>query len=295
LRLKEAAVSDAARNPTAVRRELGQRLRALRQGTELTVVQAAEQVGISPSKVTKIELAQLAATRDDVLKMLDAYGETDTEQQALLLSMVREGKRKDWWEGHRALRPKFASYLGLESVATTLQAYDTHLVHGLLQTPDYAHALLRAVRPDLLEHEIDQLVQLRIRRQEILTRADPPLLTLWSVMDEAVLRRQVGGSETMYAQLQQLIQASALPNVTLLVMPDSLGAHPGLDGPLAILQFETGTRPVAYVEGQAGNLYMEKDDDLRRCQQTMNHLLAAAPGPEQSLALIRQVAKEMKP
>jgi transcriptional regulator with XRE-family HTH domain len=292
---KETAVSDSARNPTAVRRELGQRLRALRQGRELTVVQAAERLGISASKVTKVELAQLAATRDDLLKMLDVYEETDPEQQALLLSMVREGNRKDWWEGHRALRPKFASYLGLESVATTLQAYDTHLVHGLLQTPDYARALLRAVRPDLLEHEIDQLVQLRMRRQEILTRADPPPLTLWSVMDEAVLRRQVGGRETMHAQLQRLIAASVQPNVTLLVMPDSLGAHPGLTGPLAILQFETGTRPVVYVEAQAGNLYMEKDDDLRRCQQTMNHILAAAPGPEQSMALIRQVAKEMKP
>jgi transcriptional regulator with XRE-family HTH domain len=291
---KEAVVSDAARNPTAVRRELGQRLRALRQGRELTVAQAAERLGISPSKVTKVELAQLAATRDDLLKMLDVYGETDPEQQTLLLSMVREGNRKDWWEGHRVLHPKFASYLGLESVATAVQAYDTHLVHGLLQTPDYTRALIRAVRPDLLEHEVDQLVQVRLRRQEVLTRADPPL-TLWSVMDEAVLRRQVGGRETMYFQLRRLIQASALPNVTLLVMPDSLGAHPGLDGPLSLLQFETGTRPVAYVEGQAGNLYMEKDDDLRRCQQTMNHILAAAPGPEQSLALIRQVAKEMKP
>jgi transcriptional regulator with XRE-family HTH domain len=288
-------VSDAARNPTAVRRELGQRLRALRQRTELTVAQAADQVGISPSKVTKIELAQLAVTRDDVLKMLAAYGEADPEQQALLLSMVRDGNRKEWWEGHRALRPKFASYLGLESVATTLQAYDTHLVHGLLQTPDYARALIRAVRPDLLEHEIDQLVQLRIRRQEILTREDPPPLTLWSVVDEAVLRRQVGGRQTMHAQLQHLITAAAQPAVNLLVMPDTLGAHPGLNGPMAILQFETGTRPVVYVEAQAGNLYMEKDDDLRRCQQTMNHILAAAPGPEPSLALIRQVAKEMKP
>jgi transcriptional regulator with XRE-family HTH domain len=288
-------VTDTARNPTAVRRELGQRLRALRQARDMTVAQAADQVGISPSKVTKIELAQLTATRDDVLKMLDAYGETDPEQQALLLAMVRDGNRKEWWEGHRALRPKFASYLGLESVATTLQAYDTHLVHGLLQTPDYTRALLRAVRPDLLEHEIDQLVQLRTRRQEILTRADPPPLTLWSVMDEAVLRRQTGGRETMHAQLQQLIAATAQPNVTLLVMPDTLGAHPGLNGPMAILQFETGTRPVVYVEAQAGNLYMEKDDDLRRCQQTMNHILAAAPGPEQSLALIRQLAKEMKP
>lgn len=288
-------MTTATRNPTAVRRELGQRLRALRAGRDLTVAEAADLVGISPSKVTKIELAQLAAGRDDVLKMLDAYGETDPEQQALLLSMAREGNRKEWWEGRRVLHPKFGSYLGLESVASAVQAYDTHLVHGLLQTPDYTRALFRAGRPDLLEHEIDQLVQFRLRRQQVLTRDDPPPLTLWAIMDEAVLRRQVGGRETMHAQLQRLIAASEQPNVTLLVMPDSLGAHPGVDGPMGILQFETGTRPVVYVESQAGNLYMEKDDDLRRCQQTMNHILAAAPGPDQSLALIRQVAKEIKP
>jgi len=288
-------MSEAPRSPTAVRRELGQRLRAMRTGADMTVAEAAEQVGISTSKLTKIELAQLSATRDDVLKLLDTYGESGPDQQALLLTMVREGNRKEWWEGRRTLHPKFGSYLGLESVATALQAYDTHLVHGLLQTPDYARAMLRAARPELLEHEIDQLVQFRLRRQQVLTRADPPPLTLWSVMDEAVLRRRVGGRETMHAQLQRLITASERPNVTLLVMPDELGAHPGLDGPMSILQFETGTRPVVYVEGQAGNLYMEKDDDLRRCQQTMNHILAAAPGPDQSLALIRQIAKEMKP
>jgi transcriptional regulator with XRE-family HTH domain len=288
-------MSEAPRSPTAVRRELGQRLRAMRTGADMTVAEAAERVGISTSKLTKIELAQLSATRDDVLKLLDTYGEAGPDQQALLLTMVRDGNRKEWWEGRRTLHPKFGSYLGLESVATTLQTYHTHLVHGLLQTPDYARAMLRAARPELLEHEIDQLVQFRLRRQQVLTRADPPPLTLWSVMDEAVLRRQVGGRETMHAQLQRLITASQRPNVTLLVMPDELGAHPGLDGPMSILQFETGTRPVVYVEGQAGNLYMEKDDDLRRCQQTMNHILAAAPGPDQSLALIRQIAKEIKP
>jgi transcriptional regulator with XRE-family HTH domain len=288
-------MSEAPRSPTAVRRELGQRLRAMRTGADMTVAEAAERVGISTSKLTKIELAQLSATRDDVLKLLDTYGEAGPDQQALLLTMVREGNRKEWWEGRRTLHPKFGSYLGLESVATALQAYDTHLVHGLLQTPDYARAMLRAARPELLEHEIDQLVQFRLRRQQVLTRDDPPPLTLWSVMDEAVLRRRVGGRETMHAQLQRLITTNQRPNVTLLVMPDELGAHPGLDGPMSILQFETGTRPVVYVEGQAGNLYMEKDDDLRRCQQTMNHILAAAPGPEQSLALIRQIAKEIKP
>jgi transcriptional regulator with XRE-family HTH domain len=277
-----------------VRRELGQRLRGLRLGRDLTVAEAARRAGFSQSRLTKIELGQ-GAKRDDVLTLLDLYEETDPQQQAALLAMVRAGSSKEWWEGRRALPPKFGSYLGLEAVATTLQAYDTTLVHGLLQTPDYTRALYRAGRPELLAHEIDQLVELRTRRQQILTRTDPPAPTLWAVMDEAVLRRHVGGRETMHAQLQQLIEHSKLPNVTLLVMPDDVGAHAGVDGPFAILQFETGTRPVVYVESQAGNLYLEKDDDLRRCQQTMNHILAAAPGPERSLALIRQVAKEMKP
>jgi len=288
-------VTEAVRSPTAVRRELGQRLRGLRTDKGMTVAEAAAQVGFSQSKLTKIELAQAVATRDEVLKMLDVYDETDTGQQAVLMAMVRAGARKEWWESRHALPPKFGSYLGLESIASALQAYETTLVLGLLQTSDYARALLRAERPELLPHEIDRLVDLRMRRQEILTRGDPPPLTLWAVMDEAVLRRQIGGRETMHAQLLRLIERSELPNVTLLVMPDDLGAHAGLDGPFAMFQFEASARPVVYVEGQAGNLYLEKDDDLRRCQQTMNHLLAAAPGPERSLALIQQVAKEMKP
>jgi len=290
-------MSETARTPTATRRALGQRLRALREDRDLTQAQVADLVGISTSKLAKIERAQLKAGQKDVLALLDAYGETDPGQQALLLSMVRDGNREEWWEGHRhgKLLPDFGSYLGLEAIATTAQAYSTHLVLGLLQTSGYARAVIRATRPDLLEHEVDQVVQSRIRRQQVLTRTDPAPLTLWWIMDEAVLRRQVGGRETMHAQLQRLIKASELPNVTIQVMPDGSGAHPGLDGPLSMLQFETGTPPVAYVEGQGGNLYMEKDDDLRRCQQTMSHVIAAAPGPEQSLALIRQAAKEMKP
>jgi transcriptional regulator with XRE-family HTH domain len=287
--------ASGAGSPTAVRRELGQRLRGLRTEKDMTVAQASSRAGFSQSRLTKIELGQAAAKRDDVLTLLDIYEETDPQQQASLLAMVRAGASKEWWEGRHVLPPKFGNYLGLESVAAALQAYDTTLVHGLLQTPDYARALYCATLPELLPHEIDRLVELRMRRQQILTRTGPPPPTLWSVMDEAVLRRQVGGRETMHAQLERLIERSALSNITLLVMPNDLGAHAGLDGSFAILQFETGTRPVVYVEAQAGNLYLEKDDGLRRCQQIMNHILAAAPGPERSLALIRQVAKEMKP
>jgi transcriptional regulator with XRE-family HTH domain len=291
---KEPSVSDKGRGPTAVRRALGQRLREMRLGRELTVAEAADAAGMGQSTLTKIELAQMAASRANVEKLLDFY-EVEADERDVLLGMLKDGNRKEWWESVHALRPKFGNYLSLESVATAVQAYDTHLVHGLLQTPDYARAVIGAGRPDLLPHEVDQLVATRMRRQAVLTRTDQPPLTLWSIMDEAVLRRQMGGRETMFAQLQRLIKASELPNVNLLVIPDDMGAHAGLDGPLAILQFETSTRPVVYVECQAGNLYMEKDDDLRRCQQRMNHILAAAPGTEQSLKLVKQIAKEMKP
>ena len=287
-------MSDTVRSPTAVRRALGQRLRELRLDRDLTVAEVAGAADIGQSTVTKIELAQMVPSRPNVEKLLSFYG-IDGDERDLLLAMHRDGNRKEWWESVHALRPKFGNYLSLESAATAVQAYDTHLVHGLLQTPDYARAVIRASRQELLPHEVDQLVATRMRRQAVLTRTDQPPLELWSIMDEAVLRREMGGRETMRAQLERLIEASELPSVNLLVMPGSLGAHAGLDGPLAILQFETGTRPVVYVECQAGNLYMEKDDDLRRCQQRMNHILAAAPGTEQSLALIRQIAKEMTP
>lgn len=286
-------MSDSVRSPTAVRRELGQRLRGLRLERDLTVTEVAEGIGCSASKVTKIELAQLVAAREDVLKLLDLYGQTDAGQREVLLALVRQGNRKEWWEGHRDLPPKFGNYLGLESVCSTLHAYDTHVVHGLLQTPDYARALFTAGLPERLPHEIDHLVALRIRRQEILTRTDPEALTLWSLLDEAVLRRPIGGHEVMRAQIEYLIEKMELPNVNVLLLPNELGAHAGLVGPFAMLQFEADARPVIYVEGQAGNLYLEKDADLRRCRQTLNHLLAAAPQPKDSMTQMRRIAEEM--
>lgn len=283
--------------PTAMRRALGQSLRRLRQEAGLTLSQAAERSKFSQPKITKIELAQMTASAEDVDRLLAVYGGVTQETREELHAMVRGGRRREWWEGHTALRlpPKLGNYLGLESVATTLRAYDPSLVHGLLQTADYARAVIRGGRPELLDYHVEQLIEARARRQEVLTREDPPPLMLWSVMDEAVLRRQVGGQETMHAQIQHLIAMSAMPNVTLQVMPDSLGAHAGMAGRLTILQFEASARPVVYVDGQAGNLYMERDEDLQRCQQAMNHILAMAPGPEQSLALLRQAAKAMKP
>jgi transcriptional regulator with XRE-family HTH domain len=275
-------MSDGTSNPI---RYFGQHVRRARLAAGWTLAEFGQRIGYDPGQISRIENGKRPPT-ELFAQMCDrAFPD-------------RAGWFSEFYAESRtwiATPPWFRSWVEHEQQAATLRIWQLGVLSGLLQTADYARALLRAGRPELLPHEIDRLVELRMRRQEILTRADPPPLTLWSVMDEAVLRRPIGGRETMHAQLLQLIECSALPNVTLLVMPDALGAHAGLDGPFAIFQFETSTRPVVYVEGQAGNLYLEKDDDLRRCQQTMNHILADAPGPDRSLALIRQVAKEMKP
>ena len=286
---------DTGKSPTTVRRALGLELRKLRTEAGMTGEQAAKAVGFSESKLTKIERAQVTVTREDLLRMIDVYGGVPDDDRDRLLTMLRQGNRKEWWEQHDLqLPPKFGSYLGLEAVATTLQAYDPTLVHGLLQTPEYARAVIRGGSPDLLDQEVEQLVETRKRRQEALTRKDGRPLELWSIMDEAVLRRKIGGREVMHAQLERLIKAAELPNVTLLLMPDDMGAHAGIDGPLTVLQFEAGTRPVVYVGTQAGNLYLEKVDDIRRCQQIMRRILAHAPSPGQSLDMIRAISEEMQ-
>lgn len=283
-------------SPTAVRKALGSRLRQMRDDLDMTVAQAAEASGVGASTVTKVELAHMVPSLKTLQAIIGAYGDIDDGERDLLLSMHREANRKEWWERRDIHLPdKLGIYLGLESLASVLQAYDNTAVSGLLQTPDYTRALVRGTRPDLPAHQVEQRVETRMRRKEHLTRKDPSPLELWWITDESVLRRQVGGPETMHAQLEYLIQVSELPNVHILVMPDSMGAHPAMDGSFAILHFETGIRQTVYVEGQAGNLYLAGDEDLRQCQLTMTLTIAASPGPERSLAILKQLSEETKP
>lgn len=283
-------------SPTAVRKALGSRLRQMRDDLDMTVAQAAEASGVGASTVTKVELAHMVPSLKTLQAIIGAYGDIDDGERELLLSMHREANRKEWWERRDIRLPeKFGLFLGLESLATVKQVYDCTVVHGLLQTPDYARALLRGTRPDLLPHEVEQRVEMRMRRKELLTREEPRPLELWWVADEAVLRRQIGGPEIMHAQIEHLIGVSDMSNVHILVMPNSMGAHPAMDGPFEILQFEAGAKMVAYSEGQAGNIYLERDDDLRQCQQTMTLTIAASPGPERSLAILKQLSEETKP
>lgn len=289
--------------PTAVRRALGQHLRQLRLDTPredggdpgLTVEEAAERSGISQSKITKIEQAQTIAKVPDVDKLIDVYGEQAQAERERLHEFARAGQRKEWWEGRQGTRlpPKLDVYFGLEAAATRVEDYNPSVVHGLLQTPRYAYAVVRGIYPDAFEHRVRELVEARIRRQELLQGSEP--LELWSIMDEAVVRRWMGGPEVMREQVEHLVQiASDQPNVTLQVLPISTGAHTGLPGQLSLLRFEAGSRPVGYVDCQAGNLINDKEDELERYQAVLDRIRGAALSPEDSIAFLEEIIEELK-
>lgn len=289
-------MASAEQSPTAVRKALGGRLRSIREDHEMTVAQVAKASKLGPSTITKIERAQMVPSMKTARALIGAY-DVDENERDLLLSMAHEAAvRKEWWEKRSAGIPeKFDVYLGLEALASVIEAYENAVVHGLLQTSDYARALLKGTRPDLPGRNIEQRVETRTRRQEILTRKAPAPLDLWCITDESVLRRQIGTPEVMHAQLEHLVEMSELPNVHILVIPSSMGAHPSMDGPYSILHFGAGENQVVYTEGQAGNLYLEREDDLRRCQMTMRLTVAACPGPDASLELLKQISEETKP
>jgi transcriptional regulator with XRE-family HTH domain len=276
---------------TVRRRRLGFELRRLRESAGLKLDQVAGQLDLALSTLSRIETGKAPCRSTYAAAMLDMYGVTDQAQRAVLIDMARQGQRKDWWDQYGDVLPTgFGTYVGLEAEAATLRAFEAQRVHGLLQTPDYARAALRAANRKASAEHIDRLTELRMKRQEVLERPDDPL-ELWAIMDEAVLRRPVGGHKVMRGQLGRLVETSELPNVTLQVLPFSQGAHAGLDGPFALLEFpggETGEVDpgVVYVEIPGGNIYLEKERQVRRWADVFDQLRAQALAPDESRDLI---------
>ncbi|HEY2552009.1 MAG TPA: helix-turn-helix transcriptional regulator [Streptosporangiaceae bacterium] len=279
--------------PTVRRRRLGSELRRLRELHSLKLDEVAEQLGLASSTLSRIETGK-APTRTAYLSaMLQLYGVTDPGQQQVLLDMAREGHRKGWWAAYEDVLPTgFGVYVGLEAEASSVRAYESSVLHGLLQTEDYARAVMTAVRRKLGPAEIERLVTLRLQRQEVILRADP--LELWLILDEAVLRRMMGSPELTRAQLIHLAEASQWPSITLQVLPFSSGLHPSLNGPFAILEFPERYDPdVVYTEGVAGHAFLERERDVRACAETFDLLRAAALSPADSTELIRDLASHV--
>jgi transcriptional regulator with XRE-family HTH domain len=271
----------ASRSPQVRRRRLGMELRQLRDEAGLTIEQLAARLEMSVSKVSRIETGQVSATPRDVRDMATLYG-VQGQRLNNLMQLARETREKPWWGEYRDIHQTFAAY---EAEASTILAFEVVRFPGLLQTPDYARAIIRVVRTDLPPDKIERWVEFRVRRQALLDEPKPP--ALWAVIDEAVLHRELGGLQTMIGQLEYLIERAALPHVTLQVLPFSAGAHPGMDGPFMIIRFPEKTdRDMVYFEHAGLEHWLDGDDAVALHGSLFDHLRAAALKPDDSLKLL---------
>lgn len=284
----------SSEGPTVRLRRLGMELRALREAAGLTSQQAAAELGCSQPKISRLENGKSPVGVRDVRDLLALYGVTDEQQRERLLSLAREARQRGWWAEFGSWLPSgFDTYAGMEAAAASVRAYQAQLVHGLLQTEDYARAVLRALRPEDTRESIEKLVAFRMTRQAQLTRAESPL-RLWVIFEEELLRRPIGGPAIMQAQLQHIQQAAEEPTITIQVLPTARGAHAGLDGSFSLFEFpEPGDLDVAYVGGQAGTVFIEKPDEVRRFATLFDHLRAAALDMGDSADLITRIAGDM--
>jgi transcriptional regulator with XRE-family HTH domain len=279
--------------PTVRRRRLGTELRKLRESSGYKLEEVAAQLGVAPSTLSRIETGKAPTKSAYLNQMLEMYGVEESDQRQVLVDMAREGHRKGWWAAYDDVLPSgFDIYVGLEAETAAVRGYEISVVPGLLQTPDYARAVLREMFPRHGPEQIDRLVDLRMERQRRFD--DDPPLELWAILDEAVVRRPVGGRQVMRAQLDHLLDMALRPGITVQVLPFDCGAHAGHGGPFSILEFPNrADSEVAYVESVAGNLYLEKDREVRARAEAFDRLRAAALAPAASADLIAHVSKEL--
>jgi len=276
------------RSPTIRRRRLGTELRRLREEAHVTIEVVADRLGCSPSKVSRIETGHTGASPRDVQSMLGIYG-INGAQSDNLVQIAREARQKGWWHPYGGVL--VGAYVGFEAAAHSVRAYEQQVVPGLLQSAEYAVAMIRAARSSDTPFEIERRVHVRMARQSLLTQDDP--IVFWVVLDEAVLSRPVGGDAVMRDQLVRLIAAAELPNVTLQVLPFAAGAHAGMDGTFAILDFpEVEDHSVVYAENAAGGLFLEKSDELQKYGSIFDTIRATALTPEESTEMIAMLVEE---
>jgi transcriptional regulator with XRE-family HTH domain len=271
---------------------LGKRLQYLREKAGLTYEEAARALDVTHATVRRMEKAETGLKIPYVEKLLRLYAVGPGEIGAFL-ALARQGNRPGWWHRYRDVLPGwFSAFVSLEGEAAVIRAYEPHYVPGLLQTEDYARAVLRAGRPHLPEPDIERCVALRLERQTLLSRPDAPVL--WAVIDETVLRRPIGGPGVMRAQLDRLIQACALPQVHLQVMPFAAGPHPAMYGPFRIFRFQTAELPdVAFTESLVGAAYLDDPDDVTVFLEALDRMCAQAAPVHSTAAILDGVRKEI--
>lgn len=284
---------------TVPRRQLGRHLRELRNRQRLTVKAAAEKLEWSEAKIWRIETGQTSLRSLDVEAMCRIYGAPADLTEALM-GLAKETKARGWWHAYGDVIPEgFDVYIGLEEAASQIAWYESELVTGLFQTEDYARAVIRADNPGVSDEEIDRRVHLRMTRQALVRRVTAPP-RLQAVLNEAILRRPVGGPQAMRAQLEALAETAGLPNVALRVMPFSAGLHPGvMSGPFAILRFplngdgKDSEPPIVYMDEFTGALYLDKPAEIGRYATAFASIWDLALDEARSKNLMHEAAKEL--
>ncbi|MFF1448571.1 helix-turn-helix domain-containing protein [Streptomyces sp. NPDC058274] len=277
-------------NPTVRRRRLGQELRRLRELKGMTAEEVAERLLVSQSKISRLENGRRSISQRDVRDLCGVYEVEDHRIVDSLMQMAKDSRQQGWWHSFGDI--PYSVYIGLETDAASLRVYDPQVVPGLLQTRPYAEALIAGALPETASGDIDKRVQVRLRRQERISAPENPL-RLWTVLDESALRRVVGNRSLMRDQLEHLVEQSQLPHVTVQVIPFDMGAHPGLNGQYAILEFpDAADSSVVYIEGVTSDLYLEKANDVQKYSVMYEHLRAQALNVDQSRQFIADIAKE---
>ena len=276
--------------PTVVRMLLGARLRRLRQAAGITRDNAGRAIRSSGSKISRLELGRTGFKQRDVSDLLTLYGVSDDDaERAILLGLARQANDAGWWHGYSDVLPAwFEPYLGLEQAATIIRGYEVAFIPGLLQTPEYARAVIRLM-DGVSEAEADQRVALRMQRQQLLHRPSPP--RLWVVIDETALRRPIGGRAVMLEQVDYLVRMSRLINVTVQVMPFSAGGHAAAGGQVTMLRFPEELLPdVVYQEQMDSAVYLNKPADTVHHWNVLNRVATEALPPDASVAKLRRLA-----
>jgi transcriptional regulator with XRE-family HTH domain len=287
------AAQENGSGPTVRRMQVGARLRSLRLAKGITREQAGYAIRGSDSKISRMELGRVAFKERDVTDLLKLYGIEDAAEHARLLALAREANSPGWWHAYGdVLATWFQNYLDLEQATELIRTYEIQFVPGLLQTDAYARAVIMLGHGRAAEDEISRRAGLRMARQQLLARPDPP--RLWAVLDEAVLRRPIGGPEVLREQIEHLIDMTALKNVRLQVIPFKSGGHAAAGGAFSILRFAHSDVPdVVYIEHLTSGLYLDKREDVDQYAAAMGRLFIEAEPPNRTPEILKEVLRDL--
>jgi transcriptional regulator with XRE-family HTH domain len=273
-------------SPTVRQRELGTRLRELRNRLGLTVEDVAEKLLCSATKISRMETGARRPSLRDVRDLCGVYG-VDEPTSAELMDLTRKAREQGWWSQYDDL--KLDPYIGLEQAATSITSFTMYYVPALLQTEDYARAIIKAIAPKMDPRIHQQRVEARLRRQQLLDRDTPPNYRV--LLDEAVLHRRVGGSAVMAAQLDRILELERESRTTVQVIPFDVGAHAAQDSNFVLLEFDESLSPVVFIEGLTNHQYQERKADLARYREAVEYLRDSALSPRDSVLRIAEMRK----